>query len=226
MALLQTGRTLPKGQTNITVGNEISQRQGLANETPQLGQQTGLRVGVADNVDIGVEGLLLAGAKVTTKVALLPRESPWAVAVFGSIGAAGAFDYSSTVTTYDSSGQPSTMTYSADGIFDLEAGAVASYHGASGFVPYIGVRWANFWLLDPYVSPPSDPALSRPSLAGYGNGAFIPAIGFKVGTPHGGAYFEYQYIVPVTSDPGDGWAWTGTHLFNIVAYFCVTKCEL
>jgi hypothetical protein len=213
MALLQTGRTLPKGQTNLTVGNEISERQDVANDSAQLGMDLGFRGGVTDNIEVGLQGLLLAGAKANVKVAFLPRESPWAVAAIGSFGTASPVGYSSSFS-------------SADAIIDAEAGGVVSYHGASGFVPYIGARWVNFWLINPYVAPPTDPTLMRPGIAGYGNGAFVPTIGFKIGTPRGGVYLEYQYIVPVTSDPGDGWAWTGTHLFEIVAYICASKCEL
>ena len=199
---LQTARTLPPGEfrQTISTGFDKNFMMDVRGTTPgNFVLQYAARIGVDDNVDVGVKMFFGLGAVIDAKVQVIKRER-LALSVLGGAGA--AYDLSSTGYVLHA---PVLM--------------LASYRVADGFTPYAGAGYGAFWIFNygsyAYVPPGSTPA----PRAWHGDGLMMLHLGCEIGffrranILRSALLLEYGYLRPIVEDPGDHYAFAANHLF-------------
>jgi hypothetical protein len=199
---LQTARTLPPGEFRQSVSTGLDRNFMVDTRGTMPGNlvlQYGARLGVSDNVDMGVKMFFGLGALVDAKVQIINRER-LALSLLGGAGA--AYDISSGGTVLHA---PVLM--------------LASYRVADGFTPYAGAGYGAFWIFN-YGSEGSVPPGSTPApRAWHGDGLMMLHIGFELGLfrranrLRSALLLEYGYLRPIVDDPGDHYDLAANHLF-------------
>lgn len=199
---LQTAQTLPPGEfrQSISAGLDRNFMVGTRGTMPgNLILQYAARIGVDDNVDMGVKMFFGLGALVDAKVRVINRER-LALSLLGGAGA--AYDLSS-------------------GGYVLHAPVLmlASYRVVDGFTPYGGAGYGAFWIFNygsyAYVPPGSTPA----PRAWHGDGVMMLHVGCEIGffrranILRSALLLEYGYLRPIVEDPGDHYEFAANHLF-------------
>jgi len=191
--LLQSARPVEKGKTEFFIAPAVSynglvKERGLVVDNAAL--QLGMRLGVKDNVDIGVRSFLGLGALLEGKYNFMPQESPWALSLRAGFGG-GSYGY-------------------GERLWHAPLGVLASYdHGA--LTPYGGVTYGAYWI---YGREPNsiDPDLTYAPRKGHGDGLLHLTGGLKwMFASWVGLVIDYTGLVPVVNDPGDFYRFKTTH---------------
>jgi hypothetical protein len=191
--LLQTARTTPKGGYDITAGlgyvhNELVGERGVS--LSNLPLQVGVRRGLRDNLDAGLQLFMGAGLLFDAKYNFMPVGHPLAVSVSGGIGAGYNFDGGEVVHV------PLRLLAS----YDLWSARVC---------PYVGVGYGTFWVLD-YGKP--ETGVRYAARKGHGDGILALTLGTTLGRPPFGVVIEYNYWTQVLDDPGDFYSFVDNHI--------------
>jgi opacity protein-like surface antigen len=195
-ALLQSARTLPKGEVKVTtgigyLGNELSAERFALNNLPL---QVGVRVGVAEHLELSVRNLA-TGLVLGAKYNLMPTDSPVALAVL--VGAGGAWT-------------PETSALHAQATF------IASYDWGP-VTPYLGAGYGAWWFFHDFSRAPGVQYAAR---TGTGDGTLELKAGleFRV-SPRIRLLVEYGYSRPLVDDPGDFFSLVPSHLGAVGVVF-------
>jgi hypothetical protein len=199
---LQTARTLPPGEFRQTISTGLDRNFMVGTRGTLPGNiilQYAARIGVHDNVDMGVKMFFGLGALVDAKVRVINRER-LALSLLG--GAGGAHDY-----------------YSGASLVHAPVLMLASYRVVDGFTPYAGAGYGTFWIFNygsyAYVPPGSTPA----PRAWHGDGVMMLHVGCEIGffrranILRSALLLEYGYLRPIVEDPGDHYEFATNHLF-------------
>ncbi len=198
-AVLQTAHTEPKGTAAVTLAAAAAfnalDEEAQRNLTTNAVGETTLRVGITDNVDVGIGGYFFPGFQADVKVNVFNRHRRHALAPRLGGGC---------------SNNVGDLTYLSYG------GVIGSYRVAEFFEPYLALTLSDQWvrLSDPA---PADLAPNE-ELAprhGTGNGMLRATLGAQLNTSQRfGFLLEYGRWEPLWNDPGDGYKFLRN---NIVA---------
>jgi hypothetical protein len=205
LGLLQTARTLPRGEYrsslsagydwNFMVDDEA--RGGVAVGSPgNIILQYAGRFGVREHVDMGVKLFFGLGALVDAKVQMIDRPR-LAVSLLG--GAGGAFD-----------------AFSGAEVLHVPLSLLASYRVAGWLVPYAGAGYGAFWIFNYGSDPQIPPGSWAARRTWHGDGLMMLHAGFAFDiTRRTALLLEYGYLRPIVEDPGDHYEFATNHLFLI-----------
>jgi hypothetical protein len=204
-ALGQTAKTEPVGHTRMNVGviavtNENDEaRHGF--NLRNVGGELSTRVGLAENVDVGVSTWIIPGIRSDLKWSLFDRHHPYALALRAGGGlAAGSTE-----------------------VVMAMAGTIASYDLGKIATPYVGATFANHWVYPGRQPPPPRGERYAPR-AGYGDGLLQLAVGLQLVQSRGAVWlFEYQYWRPMQNDPGDFYKFVPNHVAFVGWGFCLAS---
>lgn len=198
-ALMQTARTLPKGQVDVAMGagvlyNEMVETRGSA--LSNLPLRVGVRTGLSEQFEIGARSFLGFGLLVDAKYNLMPADSRFALALMASAGGA-VFSDSTT--------------------WHVAPSAIASVD-LGPWTPYGSVGYGAWWFFRPEASLPGNTRLA--ARTGTGDGTLELRFGneLRVG-PRVALLAEYGYSRPVLEDPGDSYALATNHLLTVGVRF-------
>lgn len=194
-ALFTTARTVPKHEVRFTAGvgvtyNSLVGERGFAvNNIPV---QLGLRVGLTDQLDLGVRSLS-AGLLVDAKYNFVRPDSPFALALMGGVGGVyGGTDIGQTSAVH------------------VPLSVVASYD-VGPLTPYAAAGYGAWWFVHPINR---EPGVTYARRTGTGDGTVDLKVGLELRVARRVALLvEYGYSHPVVDDPGDNFALVPTHLF-------------
>ncbi len=208
---LQTARTVPKGHALLILGdgfiyNELIQERkegggaalGFGNFPPHLG----IRVGVANRVDVGLVEYNLLGLLADAKVNLLPPS--WKLALSLSLGIGGAGDFG-----WDRKARlltiPANLAMSYDFLRDSPRHPTLT--------PYVALGWVGHWLWNYLVGqedggPETSPNEGDHLLQATGGLAIQATKSIWV-------YIEYDYFHQFHDDPEDRHAFVDNHVFLV-----------
>ncbi len=207
-SLLQTAETMPKGQTDVTLGisylnNElISERDGTA-LIGNFPQEITVRHGLNEQVEVGASLLFGSGLLLNGKYNFMPHQNPLALSVRGGLGVAG-------------------NPFSSDlGVIHLPITVAASYRLKSFITPYMALGYDAWWVFreaPPEQERPEDSSLAKRTL--FGDGNLTLTAGIEVGEREGTAWLvEYRLFEPIVDDPGDHHEFVRSHIFAVGVRF-------
>jgi len=197
--LFQTAHTQPPGTVAGRLGatevlNAIDEEAGRDVSTNTTAE-VGVRVGLAQRVDIGLGSFFLSGARADVKVNVLDPKAALAIAPRFGLGAQYKYD-----------------------VLMVEGGAIVSYRLFGVLEPYGGLTFANHWIGGYPASVDPSPDLARRT--GEGNGLLQAALGFAVDTKQGfGLMAEYGHWFVMNNDPGDNYAFLPTNIVGVAIRF-------
>ena len=190
-ALMQTAHTQPARELRLKAGlanvhNAIDNQLGRSFFTNTT-QELGLRLGVADFMDLGLSPFMGTGASVDAKANLLDNRQR---AAFGPRLLTGyAFG-------------------SERGVFSVEVGVIGSYRVVDWLEPYAGLSFANHWFSGENRDLTAELAFNQrfATRRGYGDGLIKSAFGvdLRIAT-HVHGLLEYGHWFVAQNDPGDGY---------------------
>jgi hypothetical protein len=205
---LQTARTVPSGETQLTVGAGAihSGQQYLGHSWVDGGApELMVRHGATDQVDWGVRTFLAFGLLADAKWNLLPSQGPTALAIAGGLGGAigGSSDLAKALHV------PLTIT--------------ASHTFAQWFTPYVAVGYSTYWISH-YGT--REPGVAYAARTGTGDGLAMLHIGIELARASGRALLlEYAYARPVVDDPGDFYGFAANHFLAIAFHTGATRAH-
>ncbi len=199
--LFQTARTERPGTVTghsgtTVVHNAVTrdpERDALA-----WGVDSGLRLGLADHVDVGLRSFLLSGMQTDLKLNVLSPTDDLALAARVGGGYAARYE-----------------TYNA------LAGVIGSYRVLRDLEPYVGVTFSNFWIMD-YGEPeiPRDSTETYVDRSGTGDGLLKLVIGVQATlSAYTALMLEAGHWIPLNNDPGDFYAFVPTTVFGLGVRF-------
>jgi len=201
----QTARTIPAGEVNFTVaqlyvGNEnIEKREGVA--MANFPQQVDMRIGLSDQLDLGVKFFFFFGLLADVKINFMPRDQDFALALHGGMGGAWVDPLLETSRPW---------------VLHVPAGVIASYRFLNQLSPYLGLDYGFYWILGRKVYYHLDPGERFADRKGHGDGVMRFTLGLEWMLSDGfGLLVEYDVMVPVIDDPGDNFAFTTNHIVGI-----------
>jgi hypothetical protein len=189
-ALFQTAHTTPPLGVRVKAGgvlvqNEIDDEAGRSAAT-NASVEPGVRVGVTDSMDLGLQPWMGAGAALDAKLNVLHNDRPLAVAPRVSLGAASESERSALA---------------------IEAGVIASYRATGWLEPYAAVSFANHWFDVERSSDDLGPREQYASRRGHGDGLVKAVLGIELSISASiHASLEYGHWAPAQNDIGDGYA--------------------
>jgi hypothetical protein len=194
MTRLQTARTVPRGETQQTIGISLVHAgdRGLSAEgVPIIPVDFMVRHGFSDHVDMGIRTFFAIGMLGDLKWNLLSPERRTALSISGGFGFAAA-----------------------DGaVIHVPLTLCVSHAVRPWFTPYAAVGYGTYWILD-YSSP--QPGVSYAPRTGTGDGLLMLHAGVELSTWSGrGVMFEYSVGFPVVDDPGDFFEFATNQFFSI-----------
>jgi len=190
-ALMQSARTLPKGEVDVTVGvgllhNEMAEGRGYALSNIPI--QVGIRGGLTDQFEIGARSLMTLGLLIDAKYDLLPASSPLALSLMGSAGGA---------------------LFPGQSALHAPVAALASYD-VGPVTPYGSLGYGAWWF---FYDADRVPGVRYASRTGTGDGTLDLRLGVELRLRGGVTVIaEYSYLRPVVDDPGDFYALASNHL--------------
>lgn len=198
LGLLQTAKTTPKGQVDVTLGsgyieNDLNEARGgisLSNLPPVVN----VRVGITDQVDVGARMLFVTGLLADAKVNLLPAASSWALSLQGGVG--GALDLGG-----DALGK----------VLHVPLSVLASYTIIPQITPYGAVGYGTFWIFGRDEDRQED--VTYAEREGHGDGVVQLTAGVQLANARQSVALclEYNYWHPVLNDPGDFYELVASH---------------
>jgi hypothetical protein len=190
-AVFQTAHTEAPGAVSVsaglsTVSNELDDDPGAGRSVlTNLAGDSSVRVGITDQLDVGVAPFFVFGLRADAKLNLFDNAQPYALAPRLGVG------------------------YSAlDGSTYLAfAGLIGSYRLGGWFEPYVSATLADYWV---YLDDPFQPTLApNERLAERehtGNGLLQLALGAELSASKSVSFlFEYGRWLPIWNDPGDSY---------------------
>jgi hypothetical protein len=192
LGLLQTARTTPKGSYEISAGlgylhNELVPDRGMS--LSNLPVQLGVRRGLRDDLDVGVQLFFGAGVLVDAKYNLMPPASRLALSLSGGVG--GGYNLG------------------GGGVIHVPLRLLASYDLWHARIrPYAAAGYGTFWVLG-YGEP--EPSVRYAARKGHGDGVLALTAGVSLGTQPTWAV-EYSFWTQVLDDPGDFYSFVDNHI--------------
>ncbi len=191
----QTAHTQAPATVSVTAGatnvmNAIDDQAGRDLST-NVGGQLGVRVGVADRVDVGLGSFFQTGGRADAKINVLDPRGRVAIAPRLGVGYQWAHQ-----------------------IYMLEGGAIASVRAQEWLEPYLGLSFANHWI-ESYeaLEPLPQNAVGK---SGSGDGLLQLSLGVELAASR---YFavlaEYGHWFVLNDDPGDHFRFVATNILGI-----------
>jgi hypothetical protein len=196
--LFQTGHTQPTGTFSgsiavTAISNELSQSNGRGIQT-NTAVEPALRVGVSDQLDVGLSGFLMSGARADVKYNLMPPDAPLAIAP--RVGAGYQFSYEVAMA---------------------QAGAIVSYRVGTAVEPYLGVAFANHWINGyPAIEDPLPPGKTEVGRSYSGDGLLQTHLGLAIGAgPNAAFLLELGRHWRMQDDAGDHYRFVSTNVYGL-----------
>ena len=193
--VLQTARTTPKGDWDITLAqgyldNEMIEERGRAIQN--YPSQLALRVGVRDNLDVGAQFFGGSGGLLDVKYNLMDPDEALALSIQAGIGGltwAGQ-DYSHAI--------------------HVPLKLLLSYDVPDTFVvPYGAVGYGTYWV---YGYQGRVEGVRYAEGRGHGDGVLMLTAGLEFQTGPVGLMIEYNFWTQVLDDPGDFYSFSDNHI--------------
>ncbi len=200
VGVLQTAKTTPKGTLDITLGTGFLYNEMVAERGASPGnfiQAINFRTGLTDNLDMGARLFFMTGALVDLKYNLMPKDSPLAVSLQGGLG--GGYD---------------VLGDDEAGALHLPLNVLLSYQPSGKVTPYMAVGYGFYWIFGREPMPRE--GVQYAARAGHGDGLLQIAIGLKQAfNDEFALLLEYNLYKALVDDPGDGYAFTDSHLMQV-----------
>lgn len=195
LSQLQTARTVPRGETQITVATGLlhtSDRGFTVQGVPLVPIEMMVRHGATDRLDWGVRTFLGLGLAGDVKWSLLPPERRTALSL--SAGTGVAFDRGT--------------------VWRVPVTVAASHAVTPWFTPYAAVGYGAYWIFG--YNEYTDPAQSYAPRSWTGDGLLSLHAGIELSRSSGRALMlEYTHARPIVRDPGDFYEFAVSHLISI-----------
>lgn len=200
VGVLQTAKTTPRGTLDITFGTGYLYNEMVAQRGTSPGnfiQAVNFRTGLTDNLDIGARLFFLTGALVDLKYNLMPKDSPLALSIQGGIGGG-----------YDLLGDDEA------GALHVPLNVLLSYPLGRRVTPYMAAGYGFYWIFGREPQPRK--GVQYAGRAGHGDGLLQLALGVELALTDGFALLlEYDLYKALVDDPGDGYAFSDSHLMQV-----------
>jgi hypothetical protein len=191
---LQTARTVPRGETQTTIGAglvHLGDRGFDFQGVPAIPLELMVRHGASRRVDWGIRNFVGLGLLGDVKWNLLSPERRTALAVSSGIG-----------TAYDSGT-----------VIHVPLTVSASHAVRAWFTPYAAVGYGSYWVFS-YGEP--RPGVSYASRSWTGDGLLMLHAGIELSRASGRALLlEYSVGFPIVNDPGDFYQFATNQFFSI-----------
>lgn len=197
-AVFQTAHTEPPGKSSVAIGaaatfNDYDQEADRNALTNAVGDAA-VRVGLTDQIDLGIGPYLASGAQVDVKANVFDRRMRLALAPRAGVGA-------------------SFPLYNDDRTALAFVGAIGSYRLGEWLEPYLSLAVSDQWVRR---APPDVDLAPNESLAARqhtGNGLVRAHLGVQLSTSQRfGFLLEYGRWTPLWNDPGDNYQLAANHV--------------
>jgi hypothetical protein len=195
---LQSAKTTPKGHLDAVLGGGVTYNKTIKERDfsiTNLPLMVNARLGILDQMDIGLRMYMMAGLMADVKYNFMPHKHPLAVSVQGGVGMAKDIISEGVKEAWN---------------LQLPVFAHLSYTVKNIFTPYASLGYSIFWI---FGRKGPDPNMDYVDQKGYGDGMLMAGAGFEVRfNDHFSMALEYNYWHPLQDDPGDKFSFVPNHI--------------